>query len=80
LFNRCHVDFKNEKQVDEVIELITDLANNTRIYENNGLTHREMYIVMENCNLIRITKADFMGESGPNLVSIAGGKCKKYSY
>ncbi|MGI6469733.1 MAG: hypothetical protein GXZ09_10570 [Syntrophomonadaceae bacterium] len=42
-FNIRGVDFKSEKQFNKVIQLIVDLANNTRIWENNGHTPKEIF-------------------------------------
>lgn len=36
------VPMKNQKQLDEFIRLVTDLANNTRVWENNGFTPNEL--------------------------------------
>jgi len=41
-FNQRGVVFDNEDQVDRVTELIMNLANNTRLWENNGLTPNEL--------------------------------------
>jgi len=43
VFNTRGVDFKSEKQVNEVVQLVTEVANNTRIWENNGHTPREIF-------------------------------------
>lgn len=37
------VDFKSEKQVNEVLKLIMDMANNTGLWENNGHTPDEIF-------------------------------------
>ena len=39
---RWRIPMKNEKQLDEFIRLVTDLANNTRVWENNGFTPNEL--------------------------------------
>lgn len=36
------VKVKNDKQAEELLELIMDLANNTRMGENNGHTRLEL--------------------------------------
>lgn len=77
LFNDRDISFKDEKQVNDVIQLIMDLANHTRIWENNGFTPNEIFELMEKPNLRPLPKSDFMGGSRPNLVSIPGGKSKK---
>jgi len=38
-----NISFKNQKEVEKLIEIIAKLANNTRIWENNGFTPREIY-------------------------------------
>ena len=43
VFNTRSVDFKSEKQVNEVMQLVMELANNTRIWENNGHTPNEIF-------------------------------------
>ncbi len=50
-FNRRNINFKNEKQISEVMQLIVELANNTRIWENNGHTPTEIFELMEKPNL-----------------------------
>lgn len=42
LFENRDLKIKNEKDVNELMELIMDLANNTRVSENNGFTPNEM--------------------------------------
>lgn len=42
-FNHYKISFVNDRQWEEAIELLTDLANNTRIWENNGHTSVEIY-------------------------------------
>ena len=43
LFNVRDVSFKDEDQVNEVLRLVMELANNTRIWENNGHTPNEIF-------------------------------------
>ena len=43
VFNTRGVDFKSEKQVNEVMQLVMEIANNTRIWENNGHTPNEIF-------------------------------------
>jgi|SRR5690625_298405 len=40
--NQMGVKFDGEKQVKEMLDLIVQLANNTRIWENNGFTPNEL--------------------------------------
>jgi len=42
LFENRDLKIKNEKDVNEVMGLIRELANNTRVTENNGFTPNEM--------------------------------------
>lgn len=42
-FNHKDIVFDNDEQVEEVVSLITDLSNNTRIWANNGFTANEMF-------------------------------------
>jgi len=42
VFNTRGVVFESEKQVDDVLKLIMDLANNNRVWENNGHTPAEL--------------------------------------
>ena len=58
-FNHMSVSFKNEKQVNEVMQLVMDLANNTRIWENNGHTPNEIFEMMEKPNLRPLPKEPF---------------------
>ncbi|NQS77051.1 MAG: hypothetical protein HQP61_11600 [Peptococcaceae bacterium] len=43
VFNTRGVDFKSEKQINEIMPLVMELANNTRIWENNGHTPQEIF-------------------------------------
>jgi preprotein translocase subunit SecA len=43
LFNQRCVSFEGIKQVNEVLKLVMNLANNTRIWENNGHTPNEIF-------------------------------------
>jgi hypothetical protein len=43
LFNQRGVSFEGIKQVNEVLKLVMNLANNTRIWENNGHTPNEIF-------------------------------------
>jgi hypothetical protein len=42
LFNTFEVNFRDEKQIKEVLQLVMDLSNNVRLWENNGFTLHEM--------------------------------------
>ena len=43
LFNQRGVSFKGIKQTNEVLKLVMNLANNTRIWGNNGHTPQEIF-------------------------------------
>ncbi len=42
-FTRSNLSFKDANQVNEVVQLIMDLSNNTRLWENNGHTPQEIF-------------------------------------
>ncbi|OWZ83181.1 preprotein translocase subunit SecA [Natranaerobius trueperi] len=42
LFNIRNIVFDSEDQVSEIMNLVKDLANNTRLWENNGHTPNEL--------------------------------------
>lgn len=46
-FNRRDVVFEDEEQIKIVMKLIMNLANNTRIWENNGHTPNEIFEMKE---------------------------------
>ncbi len=50
-FNTFEVDFKDEKQVNEVLQLVMELSNNVRLWENNGHTPNEIFEEFEKPNL-----------------------------
>ena len=50
-FNRRKVNFKDGNQVNEVMQLVIDLANNTRLQENNGHTPKEIFEEVEKPHL-----------------------------
>lgn len=47
VFDRWKISFNNESQVSDVVQLVVDLANNTRIWENNGYTPSELFNLVE---------------------------------
>ncbi|MBP1924301.1 hypothetical protein J2Z76_000154 [Sedimentibacter acidaminivorans] len=77
LFNERDISFKDGNQVNETIQLIMDMANNIRIWENNGFTPKEIFEIMDMSNLSPFSEGDASSGSKPNLVSIPGGKIKK---
>ncbi|TYB32359.1 MAG: nucleic acid-binding protein, partial [Flexistipes sinusarabici] len=50
-FERMEIVFESPEQVDEVMQLVRDLANNTRMRENNGYTPKEIFEKFEKPNL-----------------------------
>lgn len=51
LFERRKIIFKDEKQAQEVVSLISILMNNTRIWENNGYTPNELAKLLDKPHL-----------------------------
>lgn len=51
LFNDRKIDFEDRKQMSELVGIITELSNNTRIWENNGHTSMEIFEKYEKHNL-----------------------------
>src|SRR5690625_1345739 len=49
-FERRDIVFDDEKQVGEVIDLVMDLSNNVRLWENNGFTPKELMNKMRKNN------------------------------
>ncbi len=47
-FEEKKMRFKNAKQADEFMDLVRNLANNTRVWENNGFTPNELAEMMKN--------------------------------
>ena len=50
-FERRNIEFKSFDQTNELIQLVMDLANNTRIWENNGYTPKEIFEKFEKPHL-----------------------------
>ena len=50
-FNKMKISFKDINQTNEVMQLIMDLSNNIRIWENNGHTPNEIFEKFEKSNL-----------------------------
>lgn len=75
-FNRREISFKSEKQVNEVMQLIMDLANNTRLWENNGHTPHEIFEKYEKPHLKPLPKEpfNFEGARESNAISFKTGK------
>ncbi len=47
LFEEEKIRFKSQKQAEELMRLIRNLANNTRIFQNNGYTPNELEEMMK---------------------------------
>lgn len=58
-FERRRISFASFEQAQEVISLITDLANNTRIWENRGHTPKEIFEKYEKPHLRPLPKNPF---------------------
>jgi len=59
LFNTFEVNFKDEKQVNEVLQLVMELSNNVRLWENNGHTPQKIFEKFEKPNLRPIPDRPF---------------------
>ncbi len=79
VFNARGVGFKGIKQINEVFRLVTELANHTRIWENNGHTPNEIFEKYEKPYLRPLPEAEFPGlrNGKPHLKVIPGGKSRK---
>jgi len=50
IFNRLNnygIEFQDENQVNELVQMVTMLSNNTRLWENNGFTPNEIFAKYE---------------------------------
>lgn len=59
VFNNRNISFESEGQVSEVMQLVMELANNTRLWENNGHTPNEIFEKYEKPNLRPLPKEPF---------------------
>lgn len=59
IFNTFEVNFRDEKQVNEVLQLVMNLSNNVRLWENNGHTPQEIFEKFEKSNLKPLTDNPF---------------------
>lgn len=50
-FNLFEVNFKDENQASEVMDLVMNLSNSVRLWENNGYTPNELFEKLEKPNL-----------------------------
>ena len=76
IFNNRNVIFKSEEQVNEVMQMVMDLANNTRLWENNGHTPQEIFEKYEKPHLRPLPKEpfEFKGSEESNVISFKTGK------
>jgi len=58
-FNSKRISFKNEQQLNEVLQLAMDFYNNMRIWENNGHTPHEIFEKFEKPHLRPLPKRPF---------------------
>lgn len=58
-FNNMKISFKDMNQTNEVMQLVMDLSNNIRIWENNGHTQNEIFEKFEKPNLKRLPDKPF---------------------
>ena len=57
-FERRKITFENERQMTEVVELVLDLANNVRLWENNGFTPAELSAKMRQNTPVNVFRTD----------------------
>ncbi len=71
IFNDRDINFKSEEQVNEVLQLVMNLANNTRLWENNGHTPQEIFEEYEKPNLKPLPKEvfDIKEDNGSNVIN-----------
>jgi len=50
LFNTFEINFKDEKEVNELLQLVMELSNNVRLWENKGYTPNEIFEKFEKPN------------------------------
>lgn len=60
IFNYRRISFKDIDQANEVLELVINLSNNIRIWENNGFTPQEIFDEFERPNLIPLPDKPFI--------------------
>lgn len=69
-----NVEFKNLDQANLVLSLITDLANNTRLWSNNGYTPYELFNMQYNIEPPNMRRIMPIGRNEPCIC----GSGKKY--
>lgn len=68
-FTKRGIHFEDMEQLNEVSQLIMDLSNNVRIWENNGHTPREIFEKFEKPNLMPLSDHSFDYEPS-NVISM----------
>lgn len=58
-FNNRDISFNDMDQVNEVMQIVMDLSNNIRIWENNGYTPHEIFEKFEKPNLMPLSDKPF---------------------
>ncbi len=80
-FKRRDISFESQKQANEVIQLVMELANNTRLTKNNGFTPNELFELVEKPNLVSDAKPTVVEQSSEKIGRNAPCPCgsgKKY--
>lgn len=67
-FNDRGISFKDMNQANEVIQLVMELSNNIRIWENNGFTPQEIFEKFEKPNLRPLPDKPFVYKGGEQTV------------
>jgi len=76
-FERMDIVFENPEQANEVMLLVRDLANNTRICENNGYTPMELFEKSEKPNLRPLPDEPYLYELPDDTASMVKKTAKK---
>jgi preprotein translocase subunit SecA len=66
-FNSRNIVFDGQSQIKEVLQLVVELSNNVRLWENNGHTPEEMHERYEKTNLRPLPEKPF-GFTEPNVI------------
>lgn len=67
-FNQFNVSFEDIDQANKVMQLVMELSNNTRIWENNGYTPHEIFEKYEKPNLKPLPDKPFIHKDGEQSV------------
>jgi hypothetical protein len=68
LFNDYEVSFDSMEQVNEVLQMVTSVSNNIRIWENNGHTPHEIFEKYEKPNMKPLPDKPFVYKGGEQTV------------